>query len=97
MSKGIDFVLCDLLFCTPQRQRQEYVMRCFAYGLDPTSPTGYVLGLLQDPDGARYTGVSEDVDFLEMVEEFAERGEIEGADIDPSKFTRFWEGWPDGF
>lgn len=87
----LDLLLRDLLFLDPNDPL--YLAQCLERGLEPT-PEGWVLGLFTDAlSDAPYTGVSEDIDFLRMVEEFAEKGDLEGAHIDPTKFTRVWRGW----
>ncbi|MET9712563.1 hypothetical protein [Nocardiopsis alba] len=87
----LDLLLRDLIFLNPNDPL--YLAQCLERGLEPTGD-GYVIGLFHDTNsGTRYTGVSEDIDYLKMVEEYAEKDALEGAHIDPTKFTRLWEGW----
>lgn len=87
----LDLILRNLLFLAPTNP--DYLDKCLQIGLEPT-PTGYAIGIFNDTTGGQYAGASEDVDFLRMVEEFAEKGEIQGAEVDPTKFTKIWPGWP---
>ena len=84
-----NLALIDLRFL--EAEDPDYLDHCLDYALEPT-PTGYALGLFEGSDGNTYTGASEDVDYLRMVQEFAENEGITDATIDPTKFTRFWEG-----